>query len=274
MHSGIKKTELSLVTQSGYPSGLYRMKYESGYDGTSDNAMIRPPETGGDWVVVLHGFGGHENQLYMRKDIKQCWLPEYIRRGIGILTPNLRGNAWMNDAAMADMDALLEFLRNEYGARRFFFASGSLGATSNLIYGGLRPQNVSGVVACGAVSDLSEYYKWCERNSERDPFVAEICASIRMAYGAVPDECSAIYEEHSPIRHIDELKGIPICLVHGGNDNLMPISQSRNFAAAMGDANLFSYLEIADGSHDAPLSLQSLPNELSPLEWVLSKSQL
>ena len=151
---GIEILSQSPVTESGYPQGVSRVTFRSGADGAEDWALIWPPERGGHWCVVIHGYGSHGDQLFVREDIRRDWLPRFRARGMGILTPNHRNNGWMGPRAAADLHALLSFVRREFGAERFTFVSGSMGGTCNLIYAVLHPEDVAGVVALCPVSDL------------------------------------------------------------------------------------------------------------------------
>ena len=104
---------------------VLRLDYESGVDGISDWALLRP---GGaarrTCAVVLHGHGSHGDQLYTRRDVRESWLRFYAGHGVTILTPNLRDNAWMSPAAAADLHALIGWVRDNHGIDRFIFQSG------------------------------------------------------------------------------------------------------------------------------------------------------
>lgn len=258
------------VTSAGYPSGLMRLEYVSGADGALDDALLLPSRDD-RWVVCIHGFGGKSTQLFMRTDIKRAWLPCYLERGLGIAAPTLRGNSWMRPESVQDMDDLLEYLRSEYGARRFYFCSGSLGGTSNLIYAGLRPENVSGVISHAAACEMSEYYEYCLEGAGREAMLADVAASIREAFGGTPAESPEAYRSRSTIYMVEQLQDIPICLLHGDADELMPVSQSRRFAAAMGASRCFRYLEIPGGNHNAAIGVsEGYSHETdSPLAWIL-----
>ncbi|MBQ7651091.1 MAG: hypothetical protein IJS15_09040 [Victivallales bacterium] len=272
MSDELKNPIVTRITSNGYPPEMYRLEYQSPVDGVKDAALIRTPTNGkGDWMVVIHGHGSHETQLCMRKDVRRVQLTAYLELGVGIITPNLRNNAWMGPSAVADMDAILDFLRSRYGAARFFFESGSMGATSNLIYATLRPQNVAGVVARGAITDLAAYIPFCRAGQSELPILGEIADCIEEAYGGTPEELPELYRAHSPLFHPEALSGVPIFLAHGTRDELMPVAQSRRFAAAMATNPDFTYIEVPGGSHDAPLSipcLADLGNITAPLKWI------
>jgi pimeloyl-ACP methyl ester carboxylesterase len=47
---------------------------------------------------------------------------------------------------------------------------------------------------------------------------------------------------------------MPVAVVHGTADDIIPVSQPRRLAAAVGDKTDFVYIEIPGGDHDSPLS--------------------
>ena len=258
------------VTSAGYPGGLVRLEYVSSADGIRDDALLLPSHDD-RWVVCIHGFGGKSTQLFMRTDIKRAWLPCYLERGLGIAAPTLRGNSWMRPESVQDMDDLLEYLRVEYGARRFYFCSGSLGGTSNLIYAGLRPENVSGVISHAAACDMGEYYEYCLAGAGREAMLGDVASSIREAFGGTPSEVPEMYRSRSTITMTRQLHGLPIFLLHGDADELMPVEQSRRFAAAMAASREFQYMEIPGGNHNAAIGVcEGYSHETdSPLAWIL-----
>ena len=171
---------------------------------------------------------------------------------MGILTPNLRNNAWMSPAAIHDTSELLQYLRDEYTAERFIFASGSMGGTSNLIYAIHHPQNVSAIVALGAATDMTMYYQWCRQQGEGT--CKEIADAIKDSYGGEPSDVPDIYAANSALEHCSNLT-MPVFLAHGQSDQLMPIQHSRMLAEKMKDAESFAFREIPHGDHDSPLQL-------------------
>jgi len=235
------------------PQGLVRYDYESDLDNHADWVVLCPPAEGQSvWLVMIHGHGSHGDQLYTRPDLQQVWLPHFRKLGFGILTPNLRGNAWMGPAAAHDLHDLLAFMRGECGARQFLFVSGSMGGTSNLIYAVLHPQEVAGVVALCPATDLTSYYAWCrERNTG---VIKEIADAIEHSYGGPPAAQAKTYEAHSALKNA-QLLTMPLYVAHGAADATIPVSQSRRLATAMADRKDFTYIEMPEGHHDSPLPL-------------------
>ncbi|MDD5678023.1 MAG: hypothetical protein PHW60_08560 [Kiritimatiellae bacterium] len=241
---------------------MQRLDYASAVDDAPDWALLRPGKRHELWTVVLHGHGSHGDQLYTRRDVREKWLPDFLDTGAGIITLNLRDNAWMCPAAAADMHAVLDFLRAEFGMQKTIFCSGSMGGTGNLIYGVLYPGDVAGIVARGVASDVGSYYRWC--TTQTLPILREIADAILTAYGADPDHAPEIYRRHSAQANVNRL-AMPVYLTHGGADRIIPVEQSRILAELLRDKKNFFYHEIPGGDHDSPL------HDKQGLSWVLQR---
>ena len=237
---------LNKSTQSGeyFPKGLIRLEYQSSYDTLKDWALILPGNNPEFWIIVLHGHGSHGDQLYTRQDVRESWLEPLRASGAGIISPNLRDNAWMNPAAAFDMHELIDYLRNEYALKKTLFCSGSMGGTGNLIYSILYPEDVDAVIARGAATDLKSYRKWCLEQDK--PVIREIAEAISTAYKE--DEL----EKHSTLLNAEKLN-MPVYFIHGGSDEIIPVKQARILAEKLSDKVDFFYKEIPCGSHDSPL---------------------
>lgn len=246
--------------QEGMPAGVQRLAYRSRADRAPDWALIWPPARGDRWIVMIHGHGSHGDQIYTREDIRDLWLPEVRRMGYGLLTPNLRDNAWMGPRAASDLHDLLQYVRVEFRARRFIFASGSMGGASNLIYAVLHPDDVAAVVALCPATDPALYHRWCRDRNEG--VLREIADAIESGYGGTPGQVPRNYQAHSAVQNATRLI-MPVYVVHGVRDVVIPVSQSRRLAACMGDKADFVYQELPDGHHDSPLV--SLP---AALDWI------
>jgi len=254
------------------PAGTMRVEFASGHDGAMDWALARPPAAGDLWWVMVHGHGSLGDQLYTRPDIRDQWLPLVAELGLGVLTPNTRGNGWMSPAAAADVHELLAWARAEHGARRFVFASGSMGGTSSLIYAVLHPADVAGVVALCPATDLASYYAWCRGKAPAFPggarnegIIGQIADAIQASYGGEPATQPRRYRRHSAVANAARLT-MPLCLVHGTADPLIPVAGARRLAGALADHPAFVYRELADGGHDAPL-----PAMPDALRWIVAK---
>jgi pimeloyl-ACP methyl ester carboxylesterase len=242
--------EVDPLPLAGLPAQVQRLRYRSPVDGAADWALLLPGRVPGAWVLQTHGHGSAGDQVFTRPDIRDAWLAHYVRRGLGVLSPNLRGDAWMCPAAAADLHALLAWLRREHGATDVYFVSGSMGGTSNLIYAVLHPQDVAAVAALCPATRLAEYRSWCRLQAL--PIVAEIGAAIDRAYGGPPEAAPVAYAAHDVLARADHLT-MPVLLAHGSADALIPVEQSRALAARLRGRGTFLFREIPEGDHDAPL---------------------
>lgn len=244
--------------------GLLELTYTSAVDGRQDWALVRPAERSRLWLVMIHGHGSHGDQLFTRPDVKALLLSPLCQAGFGIVSPNLRDNAWMGPAAAVDLQALLELIRVRFDAQgRFILCGGSMGGTSNLIYAVLHPEDVAGVVAACPATDLAGYYAWGRERNQG--VIREIADAIESAYGGPPATRVDIYWRHSAVRNCAHLT-MPVRIMHGTADELIPVTQARALAKAMQGRANFYYQELAGGHHDSPLA--EMP---AALEWVLNK---
>ena len=235
----------------GAPVGVDRLAYQSAVDGRRDWALAwRPPGAGATWVVHLHGHGSTGDQIFTRPDIRDQWLARYRALGLGVLSPNLRGNAWMCPEAVADLHALLVWVRREYGVRQFYLLSGSMGGTGNLIYAVRHPADVAAVAALCPVTDLVSYHAWCAAHAGgvRD----EIRLAIEAAYGGRPDQVPERYAAHVVTAHAARLT-MPVFVAHATGDDVIPVQQSRTLRDRLPNARNLTYVELAGGDHDTPL---------------------
>jgi pimeloyl-ACP methyl ester carboxylesterase len=247
-----------------FPGGVARWTYASGLDGFEDRALVYPGRTP-TWFVVIHGHGSHEDQLYTRPDIARAWLPPLRASGAGILTPNLRDNAWMSPAAVRDLHDLLNAVRDTYGARRFLFFSGSMGGSSNLFYALQHPEDVAALAALGAAPDPAAYARWCgafeEGSTQR-----QIGHAIETAYGGPPGTHMSPYQERDAAARASRLT-MPVFFSHGEKDALMPVEGARRLAATLRHHPAARYLEVEGGGHDSPLFRPEA------LTWILNLSR-
>lgn len=251
MTNAFTVTSVEKAKQPGLPEGVSRIEYTSGADGVKDWALVMPPAKSDLWVVHIHGHGGYGDQVFTRPDIRQRWFTAYEKHGFGILSPNLRYNAWMSPKAAQDMHDLLGYVKTKYNVGKFMFVSGSMGGTSNLIYACLHPEDVAGVVALCPATDLTSYYAWCRKTNEE--VLKQIADAIESAYGSAPAKNPKLYTLHSTLRNASKLT-MPVYVCHGTNDQIIPVSQTRLLAAKMAESQTFVYTEIPDGHHDSPLA--------------------
>lgn len=247
---------------AGISDEVQRIDY-SGSGSRDDWALVRMPRPDvATWVVNLHGHGSHGDQLYTRPDIRDGWLPAFVAAGVGILTPNLRDNAWMCPQAVDDLRGLLAHMREAHGARRFLVVGGSMGGTSTLAYAALHPEDVAGAIALCPATDIAVYRDWCRGRPAG--VHREIGEAIDAAYGGARTARTAS-ARHSAVRNARRLT-MPLYVAHGAADDVIPVSEPRRLVGAMAEAANLVYVEVPDGGHDSPLPLMA-----SAFAWLLKR---
>ncbi len=264
-------TQPSITIQSTLPLSydkvplqVEKIAFTSGLDGALDWAVLTPPPANHrDWVVMLHGHGSFGDQIYVRPDIRDQWIPAIRNNNLGILGANIRGNSWMNPQAAYDLAALILWLKSEKKARNIILTGGSMGGTSALIFAGLYPELLDGVVALCPASDLSTYVPWCEERRNKTPILAQLADTIKERYNGSPSENPAVYAAHNAVTHAHKLK-MPISVCQAAGDQIIPVEQARIFAHQLSGKMTFRYLELTGGHHDS-----AIPEFPSSLQWVL-----
>ena len=218
----------------------------SAVDGTPQRYFVRKGRADGPCMVFLHGHGSLGDQLMTRPDIARGWTAFLAERDFSIISPDLRGNAWMGEPAVADLDAMLEREKTFLAWNRLYLTAGSMGGTGALIFAIRHPERIDGVAAFGAATDLETYGTWLD--AQDAPVLREIRSAIAAAYPS-----AEAMRRNSVRLHADRLT-MPVWYLHGGADTVIPVSEARALAETMRGRPDFHYREIDGGNHDSPLS--------------------
>jgi len=229
-----------------FPHGVVKITYRSDADGREDWALAVPGENPlGIGIVVLHGHGSGGDQFFTWKQLGDG--RDFLSRlRCGILSPDLRGNAWMCPEAVEDLAKLMIFAKKRFKWRKIILASGSMGGTGGLIFASHHPELVDAVVALGAATDLASYVSWCGRQK------LEVCGRIAEAIRTAYKNDRELMKSHSSLARYENLT-IPVWLCHGVADEIIPVSQARRLAGKMAEFPDFVYREVWRGDHDSPM---------------------
>jgi len=235
-----------------FPQGTVRLSYASGVDGREDWTLFRPGDPSKPVLVYLHGSFSTGDQLFTRQDIRDHFLPVFLREGLGLLTPNLRGTTYMCPKTVVDTADLLDEVERRFAPRAgFLFLGGSGGASSAQVFALRHPERARGLIALGAC-DLVDRLNFARQSDQ--PVLQDLARAIITAYGGTPEKIPEVYEAHSVIAHADRLT-MPFLLASGECDALIPVDKVREEAAALQHQPRFTYWEVKGGDHDAPLFL-------------------
>ena len=227
-----------------------RVEFISDHDGLRDWYLIVPGKLDKPCIITIHGHGSTGDQLWNRMDIRSN-LEAAVGEGMTVISPNLRGNAWMSPAAAADMMQIIKTEREKRIWTKTVFVAGSMGGTSALIFAVLYPEHVDGIVALGAATNIERYEAWCRNpNSptETEGIRTEIADAIAHAYADTDKR------PHAASRNAEKLT-MPIVLIHGEKDTLIPVEEARALASELKQNRNFICREIPGGNHDSPLGL-------------------
>ncbi len=196
-------------------------------------------------VVYLHGAASHQDQgmtagIYENSFAR--WGEELALRSALYICPEYRGGSWMGPAAEADLRDILLQIRCSRPCGKMLLCGGSMGGTSALIFASRHPNDVDGVYAMCPATDVVEMFS---------KFPEQFTAS----YGGSPSEVPEVYAERCSRNFADRLSLLPIFLIHGSNDIVIPVEHSRLLVEKLREQGArFRYIELAGGDHNAPIS--------------------
>ena len=121
-----------------------RVEFISAFDGRRDWYLVVPGQPDQPCCINIHGHGSAGDQLWTRLDIRPN-LDAAVRKGITVLSPNLRGNAWMSPAAAADLTQIIAAERCRRVWTKTIIVAGSSGSpcTIALVRATARSMNLS-----------------------------------------------------------------------------------------------------------------------------------
>lgn len=205
-------------------------------------------------LVYLHGHYGDEYQgmtVGTYDDAFGRLRDECARRNWVYVCPWYGGNTWMGPIAEQGVADLIGVLRERYPGRPVYLCGGSMGGSSTLVFATRRPDLIDGAIAVCPAGDVEAYYRYVSES--QDPTLQNIAAAIRIHYTAdghiLADELAA----RSALRNAERLT-MPLYLIHGAQDTVIPVDGVRGLAARLKDLGRpVLYHELPDGAHDTPV---------------------
>lgn len=195
-------------------------------------------------VIYLHGAIAHEDQGMRAGIYQNCFgrlALELERRKAIYVCPEYRGGSWMGPAAEADVSEIIAILRKKYRPKKIILTGGSMGGASVLIYAARNPKILDGGIALCPATDPAKMFP-----SFQDQFL--------QSYGGSPSEKPDLYQERSAMDHVAELATVPLVIIHGSADSMIPVEHSRNLVSKLQELGArIHYIEVNGGGHDTPL---------------------
>jgi dipeptidyl aminopeptidase/acylaminoacyl peptidase len=162
----------------------------------------------------------------------------------------------MGPAAEADVVEILRLAREKYHPGKIILTGGSMGGTSTLIFASRHPDLLDGAIAwCPATDPVAMYPRFPDQ--------------FRTGYGGSPTDVPAEYAARTSRDHADALAKLPIAIVHGDADTVIPVEHSRILVQRLKalHANV-KYIELPGAGHDGPLQA----DVAALMDWVVTQS--
>ncbi len=243
--------EPSNVIEQPVASGIEQVSFTSSFDESLQSFLIkdfRPPGYADAPLLAiwLHGAASHQEQGMTAGIYEDAFgrLARALQRRSAIyVCPEYRGGSWMGPAAEEDLLQIIALCQKDSEPGKVLLIGGSMGGTSALIFAARHPRLVDGVIALCPATEVAEMF---------DSFPEQFLQS----YGGGPAERPTCYRERSARLHVAELATLPLVLVHGTADAVIPVEHSRKLIEALRERNApVLYLEMEGGDHDAPPNL-------------------
>ena len=179
---------------------------------------------------------------------------EIVQAGYHVFAPNFRGSATfgtefknlnIKDLGGGDLQDVLyggKYAQKILGTKNPFLVGISYGGYLALQGLTTQPDEWSGGVAIIPVVDYAACYSMADAADR---------SFISSYFGGTPEENPNLYEERSPITHVDKLKS-PVLIIAGENDPICPLEPIKKFYERARNMNLPVRLEILKGEGHVP----------------------
>jgi pimeloyl-ACP methyl ester carboxylesterase len=194
--------------------------------------------------LVVHPHGGPEARDHLSYD---PWVQYFAARGYAVFQPNFRGSAgfgrtfaesgygkWggaMQDDITDGLKALVD--QGTVDPARVCIVGASYGGYAALAGAAFTPDLYKCAVSIAGISDLDDMIGWSKRTYGSDSALIDYVHKVM----GDPDKDSVRIRATSPAQQVGRIK-IPILLVHGTDDGIVPIAQSRTMKKALDKAGM------------------------------------
>ena len=234
---------------------LARLFYESKAMGKEQAFCVFVPATydpkvAKPVVVFLHSWytDFHDKQWLRVAEIPGTIQAQCNERGWVAVGPEGGGNNWYYGKAEEQVLETVDHLKKyvNIDTNRLILVGRSMGGAGALTIAMHHPDRVVGVVSLAGVSDYVEFAL-----GNKELLLADIPGSVKTSFGGLPDQQKDTYRSMGAVHHVDVLKKMPVYLIHGAEDTVVPASHSRKLAEQLKKAGgNVAYVEAPKQDHN------------------------
>ena len=220
-------------------------------DSGSVPCTIYPPSPGASrkpaLILHLYGSGGSHTAFNLMRSPFARLRRLLWERGCWVAVPELGRSHWMSEKACRTLDSTIAAMidQEKIDPVRVHILGTSMGAGSGLAYIARRPGVIRSMCAFFPMTD---WVQWVREQPGRLKRIAE-------AHGVAPEDAEPALRAISPMSNLDAYVNLPLLVIHGQPDKVVPVHHSRDFVAALQSrgANVI-YRESPDFGHDNALA--------------------
>jgi len=206
-------------------------------------------------VVHLYGSGGSHVSYNLRRPAYAELRHELREAGYWVVVPELGPSHWMNKHTAATLDAVISTMLSEHeiDAGRVHLFGTSMGGGSSLIYARTRTDVLSSVCAIFPMTDFEAWVGEAPR----------YLSPVLQAHNINSSNPSPALRAISPLHNVADFIGLPIYVLHGDTDEIVPVHHGREFAKFLKhEGGLVTYQEIHGATHDDDIAIGQQDNIL------------
>ena len=215
----------------------------------------KPKSTTAPLIVMPHG-GPHARDYYEFNQMAQF----LTTRGYQVFQPNFRGSAGFGESFKSagygewggkmqdDITDGVKYLiaTGEVNADQICIVGASYGGYAALIGASQTPNIYKCSVSINGVTDLLDMLKY---DKDRYGASSDVYEEVRKTIGD-PKKLKEAIKARSPVNQISDIN-IPVLLIHGSDDRIVPVRQSRDMYARLSAAGKsVDYFELSGANHN------------------------
>lgn len=227
-----------MLTSSIPYEGVFLLGDNEGYIKIPNNYN---PQNKYPLILFFHGRGGSALENNFTSEAFKIFREKASLNGYIVATPAYGANSWFNVNGEKITLEMLDFLDKNLSLSPQYYVMGcSMGGGAALTFAARHNNKVKAVCDIFGVTDYVRFYN---EGYQQD--------SIAKAYGGTPLQKPQIYQERSAINQTGKLNDIPILVIHGTNDDIVPAWNSDLFVEKFKQTDgKIEYIVVPNKGHE------------------------